>query len=62
MRIDIPVTYPSESLVLFVFSTCHVLLALIVSQAGVLRRRSSEHAAQQKEVSGLAVSDAAGMV
>ena len=38
MRIHIPANYPPESLVLFVMSTWHVLIALFISRVGVLRR------------------------
>lgn len=38
MQIRIPSNYPAESLVLFVMSTWHVLIALLISRAGVLRR------------------------
>jgi hypothetical protein len=38
VRIHIPSTYPPESLVLFVMSTWHVLVALLISRVGVLRR------------------------
>jgi hypothetical protein len=44
MRIHIPANYPSETLVLFLFSTCHVLAALLISRVGVLRREASEKA------------------
>lgn len=40
VRIHIPSSYPPESLVLFVMSTWHILLALLVSRVGVLRSNS----------------------
>lgn len=49
MRIHIPANYPSETLVLFLFSTCHVLAALLISRVGVLRREASERAERNVE-------------
>ena len=37
LRIHIPPNYPPETLVLFVMSTWHVLIALIISRVGVLQ-------------------------
>ena len=37
LRIHIPANYPPETLVLFVMSTWHVLVALLISRVGVLR-------------------------
>lgn len=47
MRIHIPANYPPESLVLFVMSTWHILIALLISRAGVLRRAPLPLAAPQ---------------
>jgi hypothetical protein len=49
MRIHIPANYPSETLVLFTFSTCHVLMALLISRVGVLRRNATVRAERAVE-------------
>lgn len=43
MRIHIPPNYPPETLVLFVLSTWHVLVALLISRVGVLRSATARN-------------------
>lgn len=42
LRIEIPSSFPSESMILFVFSTWHLLFALLVSRTGVMQRAADE--------------------
>lgn len=42
MRLHLPPNLPSESMILFVFSTWHVLLALLVARTGANRQVAQE--------------------